>query len=56
MTCPSTGHIHALRVPPDVESAKEAIRWINWDRPRGVWRTNLKMKKQKHKNFRLLVH
>ena len=30
MTCPSTGHIHALRVPPDVESAKEAIRWINW--------------------------
>jgi hypothetical protein len=31
MTCPSTGHIHALRVPPDVESAKEAIRWVNWD-------------------------
>ncbi len=31
MTCPSTGHIHALRVPPEVESAKEAIRWVNWD-------------------------
>ncbi|MEG4069688.1 leucine-rich repeat domain-containing protein [Microcoleus sp. Pol11C2] len=31
MTCPSTGHIHALRVPPDVTSAKEAIRWVNWD-------------------------
>jgi len=31
MTCPSTGHIHALRVPPDVKSAKEAIRWVNWD-------------------------
>ncbi len=31
MTCPSTGFIHALRVPPDVESAKEAIRWVNWD-------------------------
>jgi hypothetical protein len=37
MTCPSTGHIHALRVPPDVRSskrasltAKEAIRWVNW--------------------------
>ncbi|MCC3419248.1 MAG: leucine-rich repeat domain-containing protein [Microcoleus sp. PH2017_07_MST_O_A] len=31
MTCPSTGHIHSLRVPPDVVSAKEAIRWVNWD-------------------------
>ena len=38
MICPSTGHIHALRVPPDVRSssrasltAKEAIRWVNWD-------------------------
>jgi internalin A len=31
MTCPSTGHIHALRVPPEVRSAKEAIRWVNWD-------------------------
>jgi len=31
MTCPSTGHIHVLRVPPDVTSAKEAIRWVNWD-------------------------
>ncbi|CBN57009.1 MULTISPECIES: DUF6745 domain-containing protein [Kamptonema] len=30
MTCPSTGHIHVLRVPPDVESAREAIRWVNW--------------------------
>jgi len=38
MTCPSTGFIHALRVPPDVRSssrasltAQEAIRWVNWD-------------------------
>ncbi|WP_445173767.1 leucine-rich repeat domain-containing protein [Microcoleus sp.] len=38
MTCPSTGYIHALRVPPDARSssrasltAKEAIRWVNWD-------------------------
>jgi hypothetical protein len=30
MTCPSTGHIHALRVPPEVRSAIEAIGWINW--------------------------
>jgi hypothetical protein len=30
MTCPSTGFIHALRVPPDMKSAREAIRWVNW--------------------------
>ncbi|HAZ43203.1 MAG TPA: hypothetical protein DDW76_38530 [Cyanobacteria bacterium UBA11369] len=30
MICPSTGRIHALRVPPDIESAREAIRWVNW--------------------------
>ena len=37
MTCPSTGHLHALRVPPKVRSssrasltAKEAINWVNW--------------------------
>ena len=30
MTCPSTGFIHALRVPPNIQSAREAIRWINW--------------------------
>ena len=30
MTCPSTGYIHALRVPPDISSAREAIEWINW--------------------------
>jgi hypothetical protein len=30
MTCPSTGYIHALRVPPDVPSAREAIAWVNW--------------------------
>lgn len=29
MTCPSTGYIHALRVPPDVKSAREAIGWVN---------------------------
>ena len=30
MTCPSTGFIHALRVPPEMQSAKEAITWVNW--------------------------
>lgn len=30
MTCPSTGFIHALRVPPDINSAREGIRWVNW--------------------------
>lgn len=30
MTCPSTGYIHALRVPPEIASAREAIRWVNW--------------------------
>ena len=30
MTCPSTGFIHALRVPPDMKSAREAISWVNW--------------------------
>ncbi len=31
MTCPSTAHIHVLRVPPDLDSARAAIRWVNWD-------------------------
>ncbi|MEA5469268.1 DUF6745 domain-containing protein [Spirulina sp. 06S082] len=31
MICPSTGHIHALRVPPNINSAREAITWVNWD-------------------------
>lgn len=30
MTCPSTGYIHVLRVPPNINSAKEAITWVNW--------------------------
>ncbi len=29
MTCPSTGHIHILRVPPEMESAEAAITWVN---------------------------
>jgi leucine-rich repeat protein SHOC2 len=29
MTCPSTTHIHILRVPPEMESAEEAIIWVN---------------------------
>ena len=29
MTCPSTGHIHFLRVPPEITSAREAIKWVN---------------------------
>lgn len=31
MTCPSTGRIHTLRVPPDIKSARIAIQWVNWD-------------------------
>jgi len=31
MICPSTNSIHILRVPPDINSAREAIAWINWD-------------------------
>ena len=30
MTCPSTRHIHALRVPPTMKTAREAINWVNW--------------------------
>ncbi|NER39919.1 MAG: hypothetical protein F6J93_39315 [Oscillatoria sp. SIO1A7] len=30
MTCPSTGFIHVLRIPPDIETARKAIQWINW--------------------------
>ena len=30
MICPSTGDIHTLRVPPNINSAKEAVRWVNW--------------------------
>ncbi len=30
MSCPSTGFIHALRVPPQMRSAREAIGWVNW--------------------------
>ncbi len=29
MTCPSTAHIHILRVPPEIVSAEAAITWIN---------------------------
>jgi leucine-rich repeat protein SHOC2 len=29
MTCPSTQHIHILRVPPEIVSAEAAITWIN---------------------------
>ncbi len=31
MTCPSTNHIHVLRVPPDLTSARAAISWVNWN-------------------------
>ncbi len=30
MTCPSTGNIYVIRVPPNIRSARQAIRWINW--------------------------
>lgn len=29
ITCPSTNHIHVLRVPHTMTSAEEAITWIN---------------------------
>jgi hypothetical protein len=29
LTCPRTGFIHALGVPPDTESAREAILRVN---------------------------
>jgi hypothetical protein len=29
MTCPSTAHIHVVRVPLKLRSAREAIRWVN---------------------------
>jgi leucine-rich repeat protein SHOC2 len=29
MTCPSTGHIHLLRVPPEMQNAEAAIVWVN---------------------------
>lgn len=31
MICPSTGKIHVLRVPPEINSAQSAIKWVNWD-------------------------
>lgn len=30
MTCPSTGHIHAVRVPPTYRTARAALLWMNW--------------------------
>jgi hypothetical protein len=30
MTCPSTGHIHAVRVPPNYQTARAALLWMNW--------------------------
>ena len=30
MTCPSTGHVHMLRVPLDMTSAEDAIIWVNY--------------------------
>jgi hypothetical protein len=29
MTCPSTAHIHILRVPLEMTSAEAAITWVN---------------------------
>jgi hypothetical protein len=38
MTCPSTNHIHTVRVPPSMTSARDAIRWINQDiDPEDFW-------------------
>lgn len=33
MICPSTKHIHILRVPPNIESAQAAITWVNCNIP-----------------------
>jgi hypothetical protein len=33
MICPSTGLVHALRVPPQIETSHEAISWVNWGIP-----------------------
>jgi len=30
MTCPSTGYIHIIRVPPEMTSCREAVQWMNW--------------------------
>lgn len=30
MVCPSTGFVYVLRVPPQIQTAREAIRWVNW--------------------------
>ena len=30
MTCPSTQMPHIIRVPPHMDSARAAIRWVNW--------------------------
>jgi leucine-rich repeat protein SHOC2 len=29
MTCPSTHHVHILRVPPEMRNAEAAIVWVN---------------------------
>lgn len=29
MICPSTGHVHVVRVPPAMVSAREAVKWVN---------------------------
>jgi hypothetical protein len=29
MTCPSTGHVHILRVPPEMTNAEAAVTWAN---------------------------
>jgi leucine-rich repeat protein SHOC2 len=29
MTCPSTAHVHILRVPPEMAGAEAAITWVN---------------------------
>lgn len=34
VTCPSTGHIHVLRVPPDLRNCRQAAAWIaGFDNP-----------------------
>lgn len=30
MVCPSTNKTYVLRVPPEMTSARVAIRWVNW--------------------------
>jgi len=31
MSCPITKRLHAIRVPPTIQTALEAVRWVHWN-------------------------